>query len=180
MPKRTNLQQAAIYYAKRHLAPLEVGVTESKELADVESGELREVDVVMESTVAGVPIVISIEITARERRVDLTWVEQMLGKHQRMPTSTLVLVSWSGFTPRASDKVVRQGGRVLALTPEPLHDARVPPLYFQELNSTPEKAALLVRNDDGTLAKVSDVPILVNIYTAPITSPSRSHFATSC
>ena len=84
-----------------------------------------------------------------------------------MPTSTLVLVSWSGFTPRAADKVVRQGGRVLALTPDPVPDASVPPLYYQELNSTPEKAALLVRNDDGTLTKVSDVPILVNIYAAP-------------
>ena len=43
MPKRSNLHQAVIYYVKRHYAPPEVVVTESRMLYDRDSEEDREV-----------------------------------------------------------------------------------------------------------------------------------------
>jgi hypothetical protein len=166
VPKRSNLQQAVIYYVKRHLAPPEVEVTESKMLLDADSGEEREVDVVMEGMVGDESVVISVEVTANRRRADLPWVEAMLSKHARMPTTKLVLVSWSGFTAPALAKVDRQGGRVVALTPEEVPNVSVPSLFYLEVTSTQERAAVLVRNDDDTLTKVTNVPILLNLYSA--------------
>jgi hypothetical protein len=167
VPRRSNLHQAAIYYVKRHYAPADVVVTESRMLYDRDSGEDREVDIVMEGNLGDERVTISIEVKAEKRRMGAPWVETMLRKHERMPTDKLVLVSWSGFSAPALRKVESQGGRVVALTPELLPNAGLPRPHYQEMTTTPERAALLVRDDDGELLKVTDVPILVNIYSAP-------------
>jgi Restriction endonuclease len=167
VPKRSNLHQAVIYYVKRHYAPPEVVVTESRMLYDRDSEEDREVDIVMEGSLGDEPVTISIEVKAEKRRMGAPWVESMLRKHERMPTDKLVLVSWSGFTSPALRKVENQGGRVVALTPELLPTASVQAPHYQEMTPTAEKAALLVRDDGGALLKVNDVPILLNIYAAP-------------
>jgi hypothetical protein len=119
---------------------------------------------VIEGTLAGEGATISIEVTAGRRRAGTPWVNQMIQKHARMPTSRLVLVSWSGFSAPARAKVAAQGGWVIALTPEVVPDASVPDLNYLEVNTTPAAATLLVRNNDGTPAMVSDVPILTNLY----------------
>ena len=92
----------------------------------------------------------------------------MLSKHDRMPTNRLVLVSWSGFTAPALAKVESQGGRVVALTPEVIPDAtsNFTPFY-SEVSTTPESAFIVVRDDDGELLRVTDVPMTLNIYAAP-------------
>ncbi|MGE3686619.1 MAG: restriction endonuclease [Acidimicrobiia bacterium] len=167
MPQRTNLQQAVIYYVKRHYAPPDVEVTESKMLRDSESNEDREVDVVMEGMVGDERLTISIEVKADRRRAGTPWIDSMIGKHQRMPTSKLVLVSWSGFSRPAQVKMERQGGRVVGLTPEAVTGLTVPPLFYEELGKTPEKAVVLVSDDAGTRAIPVDAPILLNIYAAP-------------
>ena len=87
-----------IYYVKRHYAPPEVEVTESKMMTDRDTGEQREVDIVMEGTIGDEPVVISIEVSTGTRPKGSPWVESMLSKHDRMPTNRLVLVSWSGFS----------------------------------------------------------------------------------
>lgn len=123
MPARTNKLQAVVFYVKEHVAPEGAEVTESKMLVDRDSGKLREVDVVVEHIVGDDPITISVEVIAWSKKASVTWVEQMLSKHQRMPTNRLVLVSWSGFSGTALDKVAQQGGHVEALVPVRLdHD----------------------------------------------------------
>ncbi len=82
-----------IYYVKRHYAPPEVEVTESKMMTDRDTGEQREVDIVMEGTIGDEPVVISIEVSTGTRPKGSPWVESMLSKHDRMPTNRLVLVS---------------------------------------------------------------------------------------
>jgi hypothetical protein len=44
---------------------------------------------------------VSIECRDRRRKQGVEWVEQMRGKHDRLPTNVLVLVSSSGFTRTA-------------------------------------------------------------------------------
>ncbi|MEM9033342.1 MAG: hypothetical protein AAGD18_02020 [Actinomycetota bacterium] len=142
MPARSNKQQAVVYYVKEHLASAGAIVTESKLLLDGDSGKAREVDVVVEYTVGDDPITISIEVIAWARRASVTWVEAMLSKHARMPTNRLVLVSWSGFSPAALEKVARQGGQVEALTPKQKDVTEEPQIRFV----SPELTFQLVRS----------------------------------
>jgi hypothetical protein len=166
VPQRSNLHQAVVYYIKKHLAPPDAEVTESKMLVDLDSGEEREVDVVVEGRVGDDPVVVSVEVQARQRRAGSPWVDEMITKHSRMPTNRLVLVSWSGFTGPARRKVDRQGGRVVALTPDVEPNATVPLLFYQELTTRPERASLLIENG-GERSWVSEVPINANLYGEP-------------
>ena len=100
MPKRSNAFQKLILHIHRTLAG-DATVTESELLADHRHGGTREVDVVLRSTVAGHSIIVSVEATSAARPADVEWVEQMLKKHESLPTNRLVLVSESGFTERA-------------------------------------------------------------------------------
>ena len=54
MPRRTNRHQRIVYFLKQHFAVEGVSVTESKMLADLDTGELREVDVVVELSRPGI------------------------------------------------------------------------------------------------------------------------------
>lgn len=71
------------------------------------TGVLREVDVVVRSDIAGHEVIVGIEARASARKADLLWVETLLGKHEDLPTSKLVLVSESGFTGPAEREGVR-------------------------------------------------------------------------
>lgn len=167
MPKRSNLRQAVIFLAKKNQAPEGATVAESEMLADSESGEEREVDVVIRGDYGDTPILISVEVTGRKRPADQSWVDAMLGKHSKMPTGHLYLVSWSGFTAGALRKVSSQGGRVVAMTPEELPDAEVSQLWYEEVTPDAQTAAMVVRSQAGELVKVIDVPIDANLYVGP-------------
>jgi hypothetical protein len=100
MPKRTNDFQRLIYIIKQFLAD-DAEVAESKLLRDVVTGTEREVDVCIEKPFGGHLVTISIECRDRGRPADVTWVEEMKAKHERLPTNVLALVSSSGFSPEA-------------------------------------------------------------------------------
>jgi len=108
MPKRTNSFQTVVFLIQKHIAG-NATVTQSAELADLVTGQKREVDVVIETIVAGHTIRIGIECRewkrkGRPRPQTVEWVECMYGKHQSLPTDRLVLVSRSGFTSEAVKK----------------------------------------------------------------------------
>jgi hypothetical protein len=131
-----------------------VTVTESKKLYDQAAGVMREVDVVAEGTLDGDAITVSVEVIDHERPASLTWVDQMLGKHLQMPTNSLVLVSWSGFSKAALQKVSAMP-RVEAITPTPVLDLdgrprHAEPLYLERTTLVTERATVTVRLSDGT------------------------------
>jgi hypothetical protein len=101
MPARTNPFQRLVYLLKTHAAA-GATVTESKMLVDLVTGVEREVDVWVEATVSGQQVRIAVECRDHGRLADVTWVEQMKCKHERLPTHALVLVSRRGFTPEAA------------------------------------------------------------------------------
>ncbi len=70
-------------------------------LSDRLSGATREVDICIESVVAGHKVIVSVECRDHARVQDVQWVEQEHSKHQRLPTNLLVLASSSGFTKEA-------------------------------------------------------------------------------
>jgi hypothetical protein len=113
MPKRSNDYQRLVYLVKSHVS-VGATVTESKFLKDLVSGEDREVDIVIEANVGGHPMVLSIECIDRSRRAGKSWVEEMHSKHERLPTSKLVLASRAGFFEPALRKAASWGHETLS------------------------------------------------------------------
>jgi len=103
MPKRSNKFQKLITAIHGCIAN-DVSVEESAFLVDRETGEKREVDIVLKSKLGDYPVVLSVEVNDRSRRAGSGWVEEMAGKHQALQTNKLVLVSRSGFTKPAMQK----------------------------------------------------------------------------
>jgi hypothetical protein len=120
MPKRTTAFQMIVHFVRQHWAGPDVTVTESKMLLDAALQTEREVDIVIEGTFDGDPVVTSIEVVEHGRPATLPWAEQQIAKHRHLPTNRLVLVSQSGFAKNAIAAVAAEGGWVEALTPEPL------------------------------------------------------------
>ena len=113
MPKRSNEFQKLIFHIKKHLSQ-SAEVTESEFLEDRLTHTPREVDVCIQSILAGHKLVLCIECRDHDRPADVTWIEQMKTKHDYLPTNALVLVSRSGFTTTALEKAKALGIETLA------------------------------------------------------------------
>ena len=60
-------------------------------------------------------MIIGIECQGRGRVASVEWVEQMVAKHQTLPTDKLILVSQSGFSPNAHKKAKALGIETMTL-----------------------------------------------------------------
>lgn len=149
VPPRTTPRQRIVALVKEHYAQPGDTVTESKSLPDRAAGIDREVDVVAETENDGVPVVICFEVVDWKRPAGVPWVEQMIQKHRHMPTSVLVLVSWSGFSKSAMQKADLNG--VMAVTPTEDPSTKVAKLLVDQVQFTPDYCGLMVRLPDGTL-----------------------------
>ena len=109
-----------VNFVRKHWAQPGVTITESKFLHDARLDIDREVDIVVEGTFDGEPVVTSIEVIEHGRPADLEWTEREIAKHRHLPTNRLVLVSKSGFTKTALTAVAAEGGWVSAVRPEPV------------------------------------------------------------
>jgi hypothetical protein len=114
MPKRTNAFQKLVYLFKQQLAGV-AEVTESKELLDRVTGARVEVDVCIETVVGTDRLIIGVECTKRGRTATLGWVNEMLSKHETLPTNLLVLASGSGFVKNAEAKAYSKGAKLISL-----------------------------------------------------------------
>jgi hypothetical protein len=154
VPARSNFFQQVVLLLHRNIAGADA-VEESAMLLHRLTSEPREVDVVIRSTSAGYPLVVSIEANSRARIADVGWVEQMHAKHQHLETNQLVLVSERGFSSQAD--ALAQAHGILALTPVDLTGEdpegkivnRLPSLWPKLLSLTPETIRLHVRTPDG-------------------------------
>jgi hypothetical protein len=108
MPKRTTDFQRLVYLVRTNLAE-GATVTESKMLLDRSTGREREVDVCIEGTVGGQPVLVSVECREHQRVADVSWVESMKAKHERLSTNALILASSSGFTSGARAVATQYG-----------------------------------------------------------------------
>lgn len=120
MPVRSNIYQRLVA-AVHDQVGLGWTVTESRSLKDSRTGQLREVDVVLDGTAAGYPILIGVEARDRGRVADVTWVEAMAKKHDDLPTDKLVLWSPTRFSKSAAAKAKALG--IAVVTSRTLADA---------------------------------------------------------
>jgi hypothetical protein len=111
-----------VNFVRDHWAEPGVTVTESKSLHDDDVKVDREVDVVEEISVDGEPVVTSIEVTETGRRVGIQRAEQLIAKHQRLPTRHLIIVSQKGFAKSALALIDKERRWVTAARPELVED----------------------------------------------------------
>ncbi len=92
-------------------------VEESKEFEDPDTGVPREVDVyaLVRGNANGQDIAIAVECVDRSRKMDVTWVEGMYGKHSVLQVADVVLlVSAKGFYHSAEVKARRFGYKTIS------------------------------------------------------------------
>jgi hypothetical protein len=104
MPKRTNAFQQLIHLIYQQMAPTGAIVTESALVSERNSSTQREIDILIEQTVAGLPMRIAVECRGRTRREDVEWIDSLIGKFRDLPIHMIVAVSKSGFTPAVIEK----------------------------------------------------------------------------
>ena len=165
VPKRTNTFQDVVAIVTRHMAGDSL-VEESVLVTPIRGGTSREVDVVVTSTVGGHRVVVGIEASKRSRPAPVGWIEEMMGKHDALPTDKLVLYSGSGFTRGAIEKAEEYG--VVAISGEPISDESLEDRVLTGLRSiwpklihlTPQQAKVWVTLSDGSEVWFRAVPDL--------------------
>lgn len=148
MPKRSNDFQRLVYLVRVNLAD-GAKVTESKMMRDRLTKRFREVDVVIEGMVGHQPVVVAIECRDHKRVADVTWIDMMKTKHDRLNTHALLLASRMGFTPEAKDVAAKYGIELFSL--EDIETADIPAmlgpggsLWLKSVSVTAEKVTARV------------------------------------
>ena len=115
MPKRSNNFQGLIHHIYKHTADAKVRVTESAELKERGSDAMREIDVLLEFEMAGVPIRIAVETHDHARVDDIQWIDELIGRFRDLEVDKVVAVSAAGFSGGASAKARANGIETMTL-----------------------------------------------------------------
>jgi len=115
MPKRSNDFQKLIYLIENVLNDGNAKVIQSAEVVDNDTGNIREVDILIESIIGTHNVKIGIECVSKSRSADVKWIEEMSRKHESLGTNKLILVSKSGFTKSAKIKASKQNIEIYTL-----------------------------------------------------------------
>ena len=90
-------------------APRGARVTRNDHLADIITGEMRQVDATIRFRAGSTDILILIECRDRDRTEDVRWIEEMVMKLRGLAASKIILVSSTGFTQPARAKAEHYG-----------------------------------------------------------------------
>jgi hypothetical protein len=82
-------------------------VTESATLRERGGAAHREVDILVEHTVAGHTIRIAIECRDHTRLQTIEWIDSLVGKYADLPVDKIVAVTKAGFRPAAREKALQ-------------------------------------------------------------------------
>lgn len=78
-------------------------------ILDVDTGQQREIDVLVSIPGKPQPITIAVECRDRASRQDVTWIEQLIAKKESIGVDLLIAVSSSPFTEPAILKAAKRG-----------------------------------------------------------------------
>ncbi len=115
MPHRSNFFQRLIYLTRVNLGE-GAEVFESKMLKDRITGQFREVDIVIRGRVGSEVVIVSIECRDHKRSADVTWIDAMKSKHERLDTNVLMLASANGFSAGAKALAEKYNIQLVSLT----------------------------------------------------------------
>lgn len=162
---QTNEFQQLVYLLNDHYSGEEASVTESRIFEDPISGNDREVDVCIEQKVGDTERVVSVECIDWSESTglpDVTWVEAMTCKHNRLPTTELVLVSRSGFGGGAKQLAEAKGYEMMMLeeiSVEAVSETfgELDSLYAGLFQLAPQEVLVYFEGDDSDESVESDV-----------------------
>lgn len=163
MPKRSNDFQRLVYLIRVNLAE-GAKVTESKMMRDRLTKRFREVDVVIEGKVGNHPVTVCVECRDHKRVADVTWVDMMKSKHDRLDTNALILASRSGFTPEARNVASTFGIEVFTL--EDVESADIPRMLSSESSLLLKSVTISTQKVNVKVAKFGELSE-ENIATTP-------------
>lgn len=163
MPKRSNDFQRLVYLIRVNLAE-GAKVTESKMMRDRLTKRFREVDVVIEGKVGNHPVTVCVECRDHKRVADVTWVDMMKSKHDRLDTNALILASRSGFTPEARNVASTFGIEVFTL--EDVESADIPRMLSSESPLLLKSVTISTQKVNVKVAKFGELSE-ENIATTP-------------
>ncbi len=83
------------------LAPAGARIRSPDHIADIFTGELREVDVSIRHRLGSVTVLITVECRDRTRAEDVTWIEQLATKQKHIGAAHTIAVSSTGFSAPA-------------------------------------------------------------------------------
>ena len=109
MPKRTNDFQTLIKHIYEQIVPAGGVVTESGMLHDRDSGELREVDILVSYKYAGHEFSFIVECRDHTRPQCVEWIDSLIGKSKSLGVNKVVAVSRNGFYKPAIKKAKENG-----------------------------------------------------------------------
>jgi len=116
MPKRSNDFQHLVKVIHDAISKVEgATVTESAMLPEPD-GTLREVDILLERSVADVPIRLAIECRDRSRKSDVDWIDGLVGKFRNLKVDKIVAVCRKGFSAGAAAKAAANSIELRVLT----------------------------------------------------------------
>lgn len=119
MPQRTNEFQHLVKLIHETLAPAGAKVTESAMVEVPGFGQMREIDVLIESVLSPYRIKVGVEAKDHNRKLNITDIEAIIGKY-RGPASVIVdkvvIVSRRGFAKKAVEKAKSTGIELMTLT----------------------------------------------------------------
>lgn len=90
----------------------EAHITTPDRLADRDTGEPREVDIAIRTTIGSTSVLIIAECRDRKRPQDSRWIEELATKAVSVGAARVIAVSSSGFTGPAREKARRLGVEV--------------------------------------------------------------------
>jgi len=107
MPKRTNDFQELVDLIHRALVPKGAKIGSSVMLPS-STGDMREIDVLIESDIGPYCIKIAVEAKDHNRKLDVTEIDNLIGKYTdgKLNINKIIIVSRSGFTDLAYKKAV--------------------------------------------------------------------------
>src|SRR5687768_11054300 len=73
------------------------------------SGTTREIDIMIEGSVLGLPVCIAVECRSRSRKDSLPWIDELIGKYSDMHVTHIVAVNEAGFSVPAKKKANAHG-----------------------------------------------------------------------
>ncbi|MBX3318278.1 MAG: hypothetical protein KF890_00210 [Nitrospira sp.] len=163
MPKRSNDFQRLVYLVRVNLAN-GAKVTESKMMRDRLTKRFREVDVVIEGLVGQQPVVVAIECRDHKRVADVSWVDMMKTKHDRLDTHALLLASRMGFTPEAKDVAAKYGIELFSM--EDIETADIPAMLGPGGSLWVKLVTVTAQKVTARVAKVGDLAV-ETVVTSP-------------
>lgn len=115
MPKRTNEFQQIVALIYSQIVPAGGRVTESAFLREDGEDDPREVDVLVEHTIAGHDIKIAIECRDYTRDQNVEWIDNLIGKYSRLSVNQVVAISSSPFSQTAKAKAAKHNIEAIAV-----------------------------------------------------------------